>query len=130
MRRKFLHIFTITLLTTCFVEYSAVAQEGVEIPEKQDTEVITEKDSTRGESTESEIPVKGDFTTPIVINPKEPRTLFPEGENVPSRTQTPGKKETTANEKEKDESSSNLKFNFIYYLFYKFKVGSSSTSGS
>ena len=129
MRRRFLHIFTITLLTTCLVEYSAVAQEGEEIPEKQETEVLIEKDSVREVNVESELPTKGDFSAPIVISPKEPRTLLPEGETLPIRSQNQGKKET-ANEKDKEEGASNLRFNFIYYLFYKFKVGSSSTSGS
>ena len=123
MRRKFIHIFTITLLATCFVGQSAFAQEGEEEPEKQETTVL-EKDSIPEGGMVQEEP-KGDLSTPIVITPKEPRTLFPEGDMVPVRQQGQQKKQnTTETEKDKEENTSNLRFNFIYYLFYKFKVGS------
>lgn len=130
MRRKILHIFTITLLSTLIVETSAFAQEGGdELPVKQST--VLEKDTIPIEDDVVE-EVKGDLLSPIVITPKEKALLTPEGENTiqkPVVTKKPAA--NTAGEKAKEqENSSNLSFNFVYYLFYKFKVGASSTSSN
>ena len=73
---------------------------------------------------------KGDFINQIVITPREKALLTPDVDLTPNSTVS--KKPVVTDEKIKEqETPSNLKFNFIYYLFYKFKVGSTSaTSGN
>lgn len=130
MRRKFLHIFTLTLLATiCAQGVSYAQEEGEEMPVKQQESTILEKDSIQDDAANAG-EAKSDFGNPIIIKPKERALLTPDVEILPNNSAP--KKPALSGEKVKDqETPSNFKFNFIYYLFYKFKVGStSSTSGS
>ncbi len=130
MRRKVLHIFTLSLLVTvCTQGISYAQEEGAEMPLKQQESTVLEKDSIQDDAaTAGE--AKGDFVNPILIRPKEKALLTPDVEIIPNNT--PVKKSEDLSDRAKEpEAQSNLKFNFIYYLFYKFKVGSSSSaSGS
>lgn len=130
MRRKFLHIFTLSLLATvCAQGVSYAQEEGEEMPIKQQETTVLEKDSIQDDGVNAG-EAKGDFANPIVINAREKALLTPDVEIVPNNASA--KKPVESGEKVKDqETPSNFKFNFIYYLFYKFKVGStSSTSGN
>lgn len=130
MRRKFLNIFTITLLATvCAQGVSYAQEEGEELPIKPQESTVLEKDSIQDDVINAG-EAKGDFSSPILIKPKETALLTPDVEIIPNNTGI--KKSVEAGDKVKEqETPSNFKFNFVYYLFYKFKVGStSSTSGN
>lgn len=130
MRRKVLHIFTLSLLVTiCTQGVSYAQEEGAEMPLKQQESTVLEKDSIQDDAAVAG-EAKGDFVNPILIRPKEKALLTPDVEIIPNNSAV--KKTVESGEKGKEqEAQSNLKFNFIYYLFYKFKVGSSSsTSGN
>jgi len=130
MRKKFIHIFTITLLSTCLIEATSYAQEAGEddLPIKQETPVL-EKDSVSQEESVVEEP-KSDMLTPVLITPKGRNLLTPENEaNSPKPTNktTPN---TNGDKVKQEESSPNLRFNLLYYLFYKVKVGSTSSTSN
>lgn len=124
MQRKFVHIFTLTLLSLCLIEAQSYAQEGEELPVKQESPVL-EKDSLINEDSIVEEP-KSDMLSPVLITPKSRNLLLPEGElNTPKSTVKPAP--STSGEKAKEaENAPSLRFNLLYYLFYKVKVGSSS----
>lgn len=126
MQRKFIHIFTITLLSLCLVEARAYAQEGEELPIKPDNTVI-EKDSINTEEQVVEEP-KGDMLTPIVITPKSRDLLSPDSELNTPKSSTKPASDVNGDKAKEDDNSPNLRFNLLYYLFYKVKVGSSTNS--
>lgn len=130
MRRRFLHIFTFTLLATvCAQGVSYAQEEGEEMPIKQQENTVLEKDSIPDDGTNAG-EIKGDFINQILITPKEKAILTPDIEILPNNSAIK-KPALEGNKIKEQETPSNFKFNFIYYLFYKFKVGStSSTSGS
>ena len=114
MRRKFTNIFTVIILTT-LAGVPAFAQEGELGEERQEIPVV-ERDSINTELSLEEN--RTDLGTPILITPKIPAT-------TPAENQNKGKlaKPDSVSEKAKEEEApSNLSFNFVYYLFYKFKV--------
>lgn len=127
MRRKFLHIFTLTLLATvCAQGVSYAQEEGEEMPIKPLETTVLEKDSIQDDGANAG-EAKGDFANPIIINSREKALLTPDVEIVPNNVSV--KKTVESGEKVKEqETPSNFKFNFIYYLFYKFKVGSTSSA--
>ena len=128
MQRKFIHIFTITLLSLCLINVQTYAQEGEEseeLPVKQEAPVL-EKDSVGTEESVVEEP-KSDMLTPILITPRNRNLLLPEGEQNSPKTSTAKPAPANAGEKTKEaENAPNLRFNLLYYLFYKVKVGSTS----
>ena len=128
MRKRILNIFTITLLATVFGQGVAYAQEeGEELPLKPESTVV-EKDTVQ-EIRPAGDELRSDFINPIIITPKTNTVNLLDLNQTPTNV-TPAKKSSVAGEKVKEEEpQSNLKFNFIYYLFYKFKVGSSSSGG-
>ena len=132
MQRKFIHIFTITLLSVCLINVQSYAQEGEEseeLPVKQESPVL-EKDSVGMEESVVEEP-KGDMLTPILITPKNRNLLLPEGEQNNPKSSTAKPNPTNAGEKAKEaENAPNLRFNLLYYLFYKVKVGSTSSTSN
>lgn len=131
MRRKFLHIFALTLLTSICVQGVSYAQEeGEEMPIKPQENTVLEKDSIPDDGSNAGEMTKGDFVNEILITPREKPLLTPDTEVLPNNSATK-KPALESNKIKEQETPSNFKFNFIYYLFYKFKVGStSSTSGS
>lgn len=124
MQRKFIHIFTIALLSTFFVDVSLFAQEGEDLPIRPSSANI-EKDSVSLEEGNTE-ELKSDVLPVVTIFPGEQKVPATSGENNPVKPAAK-KPEAVAGEKEQ-ENPSNLSFNFIYYLFYKFKVGSTSSN--
>lgn len=131
MRRKLLYIFTLTLLATvCVQSISHAQEEGEELPIRPIEASSAEKDSIQDEVSNAG-ESKGDFLNPIVITPKDTRLLTPDVDPTVNTNNTTGSKpsDESADKVKESDTPSNLKFNFIYYLFYKFKVGS-STSGS
>ena len=146
MRRKFIHIFTITLLSLCWVGLQAYAQQDSEgLPVRSEN---TEKDtvstkcccacSGRLEDTELEEntistdePVteasRADMLAPNPATPaKVSNVLLAESEvdtPKPSTKSTP----TTSRQKEA-ENAPKLRFNLLHYLFYKVKVGAASSN--
>lgn len=130
MQKRFTNIFTITLLSICLFGANVYAQEGEDIPEKQESEVL-EKDSVSNEEVGLEEP-KGEIPA-IVITPasKDQRLLLPEGDiNIAKPSVKPVTPTNGDKLKEQDSKSPSLRFNLLYYLFYKVKVGSTSASGN
>ena len=111
MSRQLLRIFTFGILGMSIHSMSALGQEGEEvlipIPRYEN---ITLKDSVPS----------ADF---ISESKKETRTnLF--GNilvNTSSQEKPLEKKDNKQKVIDKDETQSNLSFNFLYYIFYKFK---------
>ena len=130
MQRKFIHIFTVTLLSICLIETNSYAQEAGEddLPIKPESSVV-EKDSINTNTEEGAVEEpKSDMLTPVVITPKGRSYLIPDGE---TNSQKPTKKlnpSTNGEKAKQEEGSQSLKFNLLYYLFYKVKVGTSGTS--
>ena len=125
MQRKFIHIFTVTLLSVCLIDVNAYAQEAGEddLPIKPEMSVL-EKDSIITEEGGVEEP-KSDMLTPVVITPRGRNFLIPENEanSKPVKKSSP---KTNGDKEKQEESAPNLRFNLLYYLFYKVKVGSST----
>lgn len=111
MSRQLLRIFTFGILGMSMHSMSALGQEGEEvllpIPRHEN---ITLKDSVPS----------GDFA---LQGEKEKSTSLFGGNNVTPITQEKSveKKDNQPKVVGKDESQSNLSFNFLYYIFYKFK---------
>lgn len=125
MRRRIFNIFTLTLLATVFGQGMAYAQEeGGELPVKPESTVVA-KDSVQNEVGNAG-EAKNDFLNSIVITPiKTPGTT--DIELNPLNTVVPKKPALASDKVKEEETQSSFRFNFIYYLFYKFKVGSSSS---
>lgn len=127
MRRKFIHIFTLTLLSLSLIGVQSYAQEGEELPVVKQEEPVLEKDSVTTEEEVVEEP-KGDMLTPILITPRNRNLLVPEGEQNNPKREKPSNTPVNGDKAKESENAPNLRFNLLYYLFYKVKVG--STSGS
>ena len=148
MRRKFIHIFTITLLSLCWVGWQAYAQqesEGLPVrPENTETEKDTvstkccctcsgrledtelEEDTIFTDEPVTEESAGGMLAPNAATSAKISNVLLAEGE---ADTPKPFTKSipTTTREKEA-ENAPKLRFNLLYYLFYKVKVGAASSN--
>jgi len=126
MRRRIFNIFTLTILATVFGQGMAHAQEeGGELPIKPESTVAV-KDSVQGEIGNAG-EAKSDMLSPIVITPKDKLSNNGDVELNPLNIVVPKKPLPVGDKIKEEESQSSFRFNFIYYLFYKFKVGSSSS---
>lgn len=126
MRRRIFNIFTLTLLATVFGQGITYAQEeGGELPVKPESTVVA-KDSIQDEIGNAG-EAKNDFLNSIVITPKIKTLGTTDIELNPLNTVVPKKPTLGSDKAKEEETQSSFRFNFIYYLFYKFKVGSSSS---
>ena len=148
MRRKFIHIFAITLLSLCWAGSQAYAQEqseGLPVrPENTETEKDTistkccctcsgrledtelEEDTISTDEMVTEEP-GADMLSPNAATPaKVSNVLLAEGE---VDTPKPFTKFIPITTREKEaENAPKLRFNLLYYLFYKVKVGAASSN--
>ena len=148
MRRKFIHIFAITLLSLCWVGSQAYAQqesEGLPVrPENTETEKDTvstkcccacsypledtelEEDTISTDEMVTEEPGV-DMLAPNVATPaKTSNVLLAEGE--PDTPKPSTKSIPIATRQKEAENTPKLRFNLLYYLFYKVKVGAASSN--
>lgn len=146
MRRKFIHIFAITLLSLYWVGSQAYAQEqseGLPVrPENTEKDTISTKcccacsghleDTELEEDTIStdEMVTEasgGNMLSPNAATPaKVNNVLLAEGE---PDTPKPSTKSIPITTRDKEaENAPKLRFNLLYYLFYKVKVGAASSN--
>lgn len=130
MRRKFIHIFTITLVAVCVMQSTAHAQEGEDLPEKPRTSTRENDTIPIIEDDLSEVS-KSDELPAVILPTQEAQRLSSEKDNfIPAKSTNRKSVPVKVEKAKEDENTSNLRFNFLYYLFYKVKVGSSSTSSN
>ena len=145
MRRKFIHIFSITLLSLCWLGSQAYAQEqseGLPVrPENtekdtistkccctcsghlEDTEIEEDTISTDEMVTEESM---ADMLAPNAATPAKVNVFLAEGE---ADTPKPSTKFIPITTRQKEaENAPKLRFNLLYYLFYKVKVGAASSN--
>ncbi len=122
MRTKISNIAFIVALGTFLVPGMLQAQEGEDIPEKTETTEVIAKDTlpTSGELAVEEVKANSDVV-PVGPSPMLDFTKIPASEPLLEKEEKKPAIGTVVKPKS-EESQSNLSFNFIYYLFYKFKL--------
>ncbi len=122
MRVRYSYSILLLALGAFGVPHIMQAQEGEIIQEKSETSVVIVKDSipNNGERSVEEIRGQSDV---LPVGPM-PQINFPKIPTPEPLLEKDSKKPSVeSSEKSKaEESQSNLSFNFIYYLFYKFKL--------
>lgn len=114
MFKKVLRIFTFAILGMTLHSFGTVAQEqGEEVLLPLPKPINIAQDSLTGDFAQENKPQ----TIQLGINSK---SLLPEV-GISQTNKLPENKASQSKIAKKDDSQSNLSFNFLYYIFYKFK---------